>query len=124
MLILIKLLYSLFVGAILGYEREISKKPAGLRDIILVVLGATIFTLLNDPQNRVIANIITGIGFLGGGVIIKNADYVEGITTAVVLWLAVALGIAIGLGKYLIVFIALIIASMVLYFRRIKEALK
>ena len=124
MLAFIKIIYAVIVGAILGYERELSKKPAGLRDIILVTLGALIFTLLNDPQNRMIANIITGVGFLGGGVIIKNTDYVEGVTTAVVLWLAVGMGTAIGLGKFFLVFLALVIASGVLYFKRMKEILK
>ena len=124
MLVFVKIIYAVIVGAILGYERELSKKPAGLRDIILVTLGALIFTLLNDPQNRMIANIITGVGFLGGGVIIKNTDYVEGVTTAVVLWLAVGMGTAIGLGKFFLVFLALIVASVVLYFKRVKEILK
>ena len=124
MLVFVKIIYAVIVGAILGYERELSKKPAGLRDIILVTLGALIFTLLNDPQNRMIANIITGVGFLGGGVIIKNTDYVEGVTTAVVLWLAVGMGTAIGLGKFFLVFLGLVVASVVLYFKRIKEILK
>lgn len=95
----IKITLALILGLILGLERETVNKPAGLRDIILVILGTLMFTMLNDPQNRVIANIITGIGFLGGGVIIKNNDNVEGVTTAVVLWLSVAIGMAIGLNR-------------------------
>lgn len=108
---LFKLVLAILLGFLIGLERERHNKPAGLKDVVLVIVATMMFTLVNDPQNRVLANLITGIGFLGGGVIIKNHDNVEGVTTAVVLWASVAIGICIGLSRFL----EAIVLGMVVY---------
>lgn len=94
-------------GTIVGIEREIKNKAAGIRTHVLICVGVTIFTLVGisfgekaDPT-RVIGQIITGIGFLGGGVIFKNHDKVSGITSAAFIWFIAAIGVLCGLG-YLI----------------------
>ena len=105
--IAIKLLLSVLVGGIVGAEREYRDKAAGFRTILLITLGATVFTIIseelaglhNDP-GRVAAGIVTGIGFLGAGVIFKRNGSIQGITTAATIWLAAALGMGIGAGEY------------------------
>lgn len=94
-------------GTIVGIEREIKNKAAGIRTHVLICVGVTIFTLVGtsfgeqaDPT-RIIGQIITGIGFLGGGVIFKNNDKVSGITSAAFIWFIAAIGVLCGLG-YLI----------------------
>lgn len=98
------------LGAVLGYEREALHKPAGLRTYIMVCLGAMLFAALSnmigsDPSldapadpTRIAAQIVTGIGFIGAGVIMKRDDHVEGVTTASGLWLCGAIGVAVGFG--------------------------
>ena len=103
----IKLLLSVLVGGIVGAEREYRDKAAGFRTILLITLGATLFTIIseelagsaNDP-GRVAAGIVAGVGFLGGGVIFKHHGNVSGITTAATVWVAAALGMGIGAGEY------------------------
>lgn len=103
---LLPILFSVFVGGIIGIEREYQLKSAGLRTMILVTLGACIFTMLSigfgDPgsPDRIAANIITGIGFVGAGVIFKEDNRVSGLTTAVTIWICAALGMTIGAGHY------------------------
>ncbi|HLP54876.1 MAG TPA: MgtC/SapB family protein [Fluviicola sp.] len=108
---LIKMLPEIFVatacGTIVGIDREIKNKAAGIRTHVLICVGATIFTLVgisfghgSDPT-RVIGQIITGIGFLGGGVIFKQSDRLVGITSAAFIWFIAAIGVLCGLG-YLI----------------------
>ncbi|KQR93500.1 magnesium transporter MgtC [Chryseobacterium sp. Leaf180] len=98
-LIFISVILGLFIGA----EREYRNKSAGLRTFILVCFGACLFTILSlkigihDPD-RLAANIITGIGFLGAGVIFKNENKIEGITTATTIWATASIGMAVGSG--------------------------
>lgn len=104
-----QLLISLLVGAIIGAEREFRTKSAGLRTLILICLGATIFTILSkmiapDNPDRIAANIVTGIGFLGAGVIFKEENRVTGITTAATIWATAALGMAVANQSWLIVY--------------------
>jgi len=94
-------------GTIVGTEREIRHKAAGIRTHVLICVGVTIFTLVGisfgekaDPT-RVIGQIITGIGFLGGGVIFKQSDKVSGITSAAFIWFIAAIGVLCGLGYLL-----------------------
>ncbi|WP_118973147.1 MgtC/SapB family protein [Taibaiella koreensis] len=99
------ILIALLIGAVIGAEREYRSKSAGLRTMILVSLGACLFTILsirigNENPDRIAANIITGIGFLGAGVIFKDENRVTGITTATTIWMVAALGMAIGSGHY------------------------
>jgi len=102
-----KLLLSVLVGALIGAEREYRDKAAGFRTIIFICVGATLFTMLsfkiggdNDP--RIAANIVSGIGFLGAGVILREKGRVVGLTTAAMIWLTAAVGMGIGAGKYTI----------------------
>jgi putative Mg2+ transporter-C (MgtC) family protein len=115
--ILTKLLLSLLVGGLIGAEREYRSKSAGFRTLTLICIGATIFTvfsqILGDPGNRdrVASNIATGIGFVGAGVIFKGDFGVNGITTAAMIWVTAALGMAIGAGYG---FVALISCAIIL----------
>lgn len=95
-------------GGILGFERELSAKPAGLKTIVFVTVGSTIFSFMSfelgrffggDPL-RIASNIATGIGFLGAGTIIRRGEWVEGLTTASIIWFCGALGIVIGAGYF------------------------
>ena len=110
--ILLRLGLACFLGGIIGLERERNKQPAGLRTHILVCIGATLVMLCNifiyekykgvtniDPA-RLGAQVISGIGFLGAGTIIKEGLSIRGLTTAASLWVVACLGIAIGLGFY------------------------
>lgn len=111
--ILFKLLVSFFVGAAIGYTRSVSGKPAGVRTQILLCVGATLLSAISihlkdlyyspnaDPA-RLMAQIVTGIGFVGGGVILKSDRKVIGVTTAAMIWVTAAIGIAIGSGLYLV----------------------
>lgn len=98
------------LGAPLGWERERSGRPAGLRTHMLVTAGATVFTIVSiygfaDPSGtrdtaRVAAQIVAGVGFLGAGTIWRTADAVRGLTTAASIWLAAAIGMTVGVGMY------------------------
>jgi putative Mg2+ transporter-C (MgtC) family protein len=131
--VLIKIALALILGGVIGLEREYHGRPAGLRTNILVCLGATILiiaskslpavvsdmgfrgNLVIDPA-RLAAGIITGIGFLGAGVILKTTDFIRGVTTAACVWLSAALGIVIGMGFYLLALISTGMALFVLIF--------
>ena len=95
------------IGLVLGLERETAHKPAGLRTQLLVTLGTAIFvvagrSLGDDAGGRVAANVLTGLGFLGGGVILHQRGAVRGLTTAALIWVNGALGVASGLALYLL----------------------
>ena len=96
---------SISCGAIIGSERQKHEKPAGMRTIILVTLGATVFTMASflfttttGDSGRVAAQIVTGIGFLGAGVIVRGRGTISGTTTAATIWVSAAIGIIIGAG--------------------------
>ena len=100
---LIRLLISVLLGALVGYERERQGKPAGLRTHAMVGLGATLFTVVSlygfgpgTDTSRVAAMIVSGIGFLGAGAILHERGGVQGLTTAASLWVTAAIGIAVG----------------------------
>jgi len=102
-----RLLLSAGLGAAIGLEREYRRKPAGLRTNILIAIGSALFTILSlamtagtGDQSRVAGQIVTGIGFLGGGAILRNRDTVHGMTTAATIWVNAAIGIACGVGQY------------------------
>ncbi len=102
---LIKLGAAILVGGLIGAEREFQDKAAGFRTIILITVGSTLFTIFSlsmDPgftQTRIAANIVTGIGFLGAGAIVREGGRVAGLTTAATIWLSAALGLGIGAGE-------------------------
>jgi len=138
----IRLLAALILGFALGLERELTNKYAGLRTHILVCMGACVFTLLSiygfptfaDGDNvivnqatgirdsaRVAAQIVTGIGFIGAGTVLRNGPMVFGLTTAATLWIAASIGMACGAGMFDIAAIATILSVAVLTLIRIFE---
>jgi len=108
---LIGLVLSLFLGYLMGAEREMRGKDAGISTHTFVISGAMLFTLLSmlvDPmsESRIAAQIVSGIGFLGAGLILKDGASVRNLTTAASIWYAGAIGMAIGFGYYQIAVIA------------------
>jgi putative Mg2+ transporter-C (MgtC) family protein len=132
--ILPKILIATICGLIIGWERELKNKVAGLRTIVLICVGSCIFTIASflvskyygggDPT-RIISNIVTGIGFLGGGVIMKHDDKIIGVTTAAFIWVISGIGILCGMGTILmpiILTIGLLFISS--YFERVERFIK
>ena len=107
---LLRLVLAATAGGILGLERETADKPAGVRTFAVVAMGSCLFTLVgelafdgkDDAVSRLVAQIVTGIGFLGAGTIIQVKDRVEGLTTAAGIWSAAAIGMAFGFGLYVL----------------------
>ena len=121
----IKIILSLLLSALIGIEREKQDKPAGLRTVMLVCLGATLFALVglqfsnvtNNPRYDILRLLyapIVGIGFLGGGVIMKRKKDIEGITTASTLWVMVAVGLLCGIGEYYLAVLSTLFTYLVL----------
>ena len=113
----IKLFVALFIGAIIGAEREYKSKAAGFRTVILITVGSTIFTIVSNVigmDGRVASNIVTGIGFLGAGSIFREGTIIKGITTATTIWISAAIGMAVGIGKYEFAFLSLFVVMLVL----------
>jgi len=110
------------IGAVIGLEREFRSKPAGFRTMILISVGSCLYTILSKEVNagssdRIASNIVTGIGFIGAGVIFKEGITVNGLTTAALIWITAALGMAIGYHNYpvaIVVTIMVVIALFVL----------
>jgi len=101
----VKILVSVLCGGIIGFERQIRGKPAGIRTSILICLGTQIFvshgtSLAGGDQYRVLAQVVTGIGFLGAGLMISQEGTVRGVTSAAVIWVLAAIGATIGLGHF------------------------
>lgn len=110
----IRLLMVVVVGGLIGLEREFRSKSAGFRTMILICLGSFLFTTFSKymsdvSPDRIASNIVTGIGFLGAGVIFKSDNRVNGITTAAAIWAVAALGMGIADGLYLIVGVSTLI---------------
>lgn len=139
--ITIRLLVSMVLGLVIGFEREYTSKWAGIKTHILVALGSTVFTVLSiysfpkiavtgavassavcvgDPS-RVAAQILTGIGFIGGGTVLRHGVSVFGLTTAASLWMAAAIGMAAGTGDFVLATVATTISIVVLVaFRKVQ----
>jgi len=122
-----RLSLSLTLGGLIGLEREVLRKPAGLRTHILVALGSTLFTILSlygfpgsDPA-RVAAYVVAGIGFIGGGTIIQSRDRVIGITTAASLFVTAAIGMACGVGLYISAVFVTAVAFIALRFGKMSK---
>ena len=109
---------SVICGVIIGFEREYKNKSTGFRTIVLITLGSTIFTIVSrhgtGADDRIAANIITGIGFIGAGVIFKDKMSVMGLTTAAVIWTAAAIGMTTGIGYHSLAFVFTIITLVIL----------
>lgn len=121
--VLIRLIASAIFGAVIGYQRESVGKPAGLRTHILVTVGTTVFVLgcsgygmNSDGLSRVIQGIVTGIGFIGAGSILKISEEqdIKGLTTSAGIWVAAAIGVTVGLGGLGLALIATILTLIVL----------
>jgi putative Mg2+ transporter-C (MgtC) family protein len=122
----LRLLVATLIGSCIGLDREVRRKPAGMRTHSLVALGAALVTLVVvridpavihvDAVSRAIQGIIAGVGFLGGGVILKSNDHenVHGMTTAASIWLVASLGIASGVGQWVAALVALALALIIL----------
>lgn len=118
---LYRLLIALGIGAIIGAEREYRSKSAGLRTMIMVSLSSCLFTIMSlkigvDSHDRIAVNILTGLGFVGAGVIFKDENRISGITTATTIWMTAALGMAAGAGYELLSLFAIFIVLIVLIF--------
>jgi putative Mg2+ transporter-C (MgtC) family protein len=109
--LLVRLLLAAVLGGAIGAERELNDQPAGLRTHMLLTIGACLFTLISaygfggglrtDPS-RIAAQVVTGIGFLGGGAIVRHGLTVKGVTTAASIWATASVGVAIGAGSYVL----------------------
>jgi len=118
--LILKLTLSLLIGGAIGIEREIRSKSAGFRTLMLICLGATLFTIFSQyighgtSPDRIASNVVVGIGFLGAGVIFRNNNRVNGITTAASIWLSAALGVGVGCGLYLVSILGCILVISIL----------
>ncbi len=125
----LRLLLAAVLGGLIGYQRERLGKPAGLRTHMLISIGAALFTLVSlfgfdgpaDPS-RIAAGVVTGIGFIGAGVIIFRGSegLVKGITTAATVWVAAGIGVAVGAGLYIPSVITTAIVLVVLFIPHLK----
>jgi putative Mg2+ transporter-C (MgtC) family protein len=116
----LRILLAMALGAIIGFQRGKAEKPAGMRDLILISAGSALFTVVSiygfgaDPA-RVAAGIVTGIGFLGAGAIIRRGEGgVRGLTTAATIWITAGIGLAAGAGMYVIAAVVTFLVLMVL----------
>jgi putative Mg2+ transporter-C (MgtC) family protein len=133
-----RLCLALFIGAIIGLERQTRRKPAGLRTHMLVSLGSAVFTLIimqtdgsqssRDALSRVIQGIAAGVGFLGAGEIVRQSSQesqrleIHGLTSAAAIWISAALGIAAGCGLWQLALISALLTFLVLtVFKRLEK---
>ena len=121
--VIIRLIAAVLLGSIIGFEREKAGKAAGLRTHILVTLGTCVFILAcsgsgmdSDGLSRVIQGIVTGIGFLGAGSILKLNEErdIQGLTTAAGVWMTAAIGVAVGLGEIGLALLGAVLTVIVL----------
>lgn len=119
------------LGGLIGLERELRGYPAGIRTMALITMGAMLFTDISQllgGDDRIAAGIVTGIGFLGAGVIFREGYTVRGITTAATIWAAAAIGMAIGRELYLVAGLGTLIIFVVLearpFTRRVDDAIR
>lgn len=134
---LVKIGLALLLGGFIGYERESQHKSVGIRDVMLLCLASTLFTILafeipkyntfnaNYDVGRIIAYTIAGIGFLGSGVIIQaKGRIVEGITTATILFTVLSVGFFCGLGEYFLAIVSAIAIYVILKIKQVKLVIK
>lgn len=134
--VVIKIFFSVLLGGLIGMERELHRHEAGLRTHILVCLGSTLIMLTSlylfaiykdvgpiDPS-RIAASVVTGIGFIGAGAIIRYGMAVKGLTTAASLWITSAVGLAIGCGFYFAgIFATIVVLAVLLFLRKFERML-
>lgn len=125
-----RILLSFALGAVVGFERERLRRPAGLRTHMLVAAGATAFTVASiygfggaaqsDPA-RVAAQVVTGVGFLGAGTIFRTQSRVRGLTTASSIWVVAAIGMLVGAGLYWLAIVTTLLGGLTLYAVKLPE---
>ena len=121
----LRLILAVVAGGLIGLEREVVHKPAGVRTHMLVSLGSALFVLIalySIPEgiDKIIAGIATGIGFLGAGTIFKSKSEVQGLTTAASVWTVAAVGLSVGLGYYLMTIISVVFVLIVLHLNKLE----
>jgi putative Mg2+ transporter-C (MgtC) family protein len=120
----IRLVLAVILGGVIGLEREMRDKPAGLRANVLICVGSTLFMslstrvaqLLGGDPTRIAAQIISGIGFLGAGAVLHAHGFVLGLTTAATIWVVAGVGMALGSGMYLVAIFVTAMSLVTLYF--------
>ena len=127
--IVVRLLLAAALGAIIGFQRERAHKAAGLRTHVLIALGSALFTIVSiygfpgtADVSRVAAGVVTGIGFIGAGVIFRGTagDHVVGLTTAASVWVTAAVGLAAGAGMYIVATVTGVLVLLVLLIPRVR----
>ncbi len=124
--LVLRVLLAVALGAIIGFQRGKAEKPAGMRDLVLICAGAALFTVVSIygfgvvDQARVAAGIVTGIGFLGAGAIIRRGEggVVKGLTTAATIWVTAGIGLAAGAGMYILATVTTFLVLVVLLLPR------
>ncbi|MGB6837080.1 MAG: MgtC/SapB family protein [Dehalococcoidia bacterium] len=122
----LRLILAAALGAIVGFEREFRGYPAGIRTMALVCLGATLFTDVSrvmGGDDRVAAAVVTGIGFIGAGMIFREGATVKGMTTAATIWAMAAIGLALGNELYLVALVGTAVAVGLLELRIVTKRL-
>jgi putative Mg2+ transporter-C (MgtC) family protein len=118
---IIKILLAILVGGLIGLEREFRDKDAGFRTLIFISAGSALFTIFSlklspvGDAGRIAAQIVSGVGFLGAGVILRQGGQIRGLTTASTVWLVAALGMGMGMGQYLFSITATLVFLFVLF---------
>ena len=124
--LVLRVLLAVALGSIIGFQRGKAEKPAGMRDLVLICAGAALFTVVSIygfgavDQARVAAGIVTGIGFLGAGAIIRRGEggVVKGLTTAATIWVTAGIGLAAGAGMYILATVTTFLVLVVLLLPR------
>lgn len=120
MLDVYKALLAIVAGLVLGLERELKDKAAGIKTITIITLGATLFSIISykvggiDRGTNIAAYIVSGVGFLGAGVIFKDGFTISGLTTAGIIWMAAAIGMSIGFGEFYMALTFLVASLLVI----------
>ncbi len=121
-----RIIYACLLGGLIGWERERHRNivSAGIRTYGAIALGACVFgmislSILNADSSRIAAQVVSGIGFLGGGIIFRQGDYVTGLTTAATLWATAAVGLTVAMGLYLMAFLTALLLFLLLYLPRL-----
>ena len=122
--IIVRLFIAAAAGGLVGIERKHFNKPAGIRTLMFVSVGSALFTIFSDSftssdYSRIASGIVTGIGFLGAGTIFQSKNSVKGLTTAASMWVVAAIGMAAGLGEYIVTLVVTIMVMMILQLKKI-----
>ena len=124
----VRLALAAVLGGAVGLEREFRHKPAGLRTNMLIAIGSALFSILSidlgagaGSPDRIAAQVVTGIGFLGAGAILRSGENIHGLTTAATIWVNAAIGMAAGLGFYIVATVAAAITLGVLALMPVME---